>query len=135
MRWQCRVPWPVLPCGADLTEELLIGDDGLVEPQLKGVLGVQRGECAAQADHGGVLGGSHEQVLAAGTGRHRVDRREHPLLRQVAAIFGHPDITGDYLLDLADWARHAGQNLDSAVFVKASPGESASTVRATVAAA
>jgi putative ABC transport system permease protein len=54
---------------------------------------------------------------------------------RIAAIFDHPDLTGDYLLDQADWARHAGQNLDSAVFLKVTAGESASTVRATVTAA
>jgi putative ABC transport system permease protein len=54
---------------------------------------------------------------------------------RIAAIFDHPDLTGDYLLDQAGWARHAGQNLDSAVFIKVAAGESASTVRAAVAAA
>jgi putative ABC transport system permease protein len=54
---------------------------------------------------------------------------------RIAAIFDHPDLTGDYLLDQAGWARHAGQNLDSAVFIKVAAGKSASTVRATVAAA
>jgi putative ABC transport system permease protein len=54
---------------------------------------------------------------------------------RVAAIFSNPDITGDYLLDQDGWARHAGQNLDSAVFIKVAPGESASTVRTAVAAA
>lgn len=51
---------------------------------------------------------------------------------RVAAIFDHPDITGDYLLDQADWDRHAGQNLDSAVFIRIAAGGSARTVRAAV---
>jgi putative ABC transport system permease protein len=51
---------------------------------------------------------------------------------RVAAIFGHPDITGDYLLDQAGWDPHAGQNLDSAVFIQVAPGSSVSTVRAAV---
>src|SRR5215472_137562 len=54
---------------------------------------------------------------------------------RVAAIFGHPDITGDYLLDQAGWAPHAGQNLDSAVFIQVADGSSASTVHAAVATA
>jgi hypothetical protein len=51
---------------------------------------------------------------------------------RVAAIFGHPDITGDYLLDQAGWDPHAGQNLDSAVFIRVAAGNLASTVRAAV---
>jgi len=54
---------------------------------------------------------------------------------RVAAVFDRPDITGDYLLDQADWVPHAGQDLDSAVFIKIAAGESASTVRAAVTAA
>ncbi len=54
---------------------------------------------------------------------------------RIAAIFDHSDLTGDYLLDQAGWARHAGQNLDSAVFIKVAAGESVDTVRATVTAA
>jgi putative ABC transport system permease protein len=54
---------------------------------------------------------------------------------RVAAIFGHPDITGDYLLDQAGWDAHAGQNLDSAVFIRIAAGNPASTVRAAVATA
>jgi putative ABC transport system permease protein len=54
---------------------------------------------------------------------------------RITAIFDHPDLTGDYLLDQAGWARHAGQNLDSAVFIKVAAGESVGTVRATVTAA
>jgi putative ABC transport system permease protein len=51
---------------------------------------------------------------------------------RVAAIFDHPDITGDYLLDQAGWDPHAGQNLDSAVFIKVAARSSASAVRAAV---
>src|SRR6266567_1113604 len=45
----------------------------------------------------------------------------HARLR-VAAIFGHPDITGDYLFAAAGWAPHAGQALDSMVLIKLKPG-------------
>jgi putative ABC transport system permease protein len=51
---------------------------------------------------------------------------------RVAAIFGHPDITGDYLLDQSGWAPHAGQNLDSAVFIQVAAGSPVSAVRAAV---
>jgi len=54
---------------------------------------------------------------------------------RVAAIFGHPDITGDYLLNQAGWDPHAGQNLDSAVFIRVAPGSSAAAMRAAVATA
>jgi putative ABC transport system permease protein len=54
---------------------------------------------------------------------------------RVAAIFDHPGITGDYLLDQAGWGPHAGQNLDSAIFIRVAAGNSASTVRAAVATA
>lgn len=54
---------------------------------------------------------------------------------RVAAVFDRPEITGDYLLDQAGWAPHAGQDLDSAVFIKVAAGGSASTVRAAIAAA
>jgi hypothetical protein len=54
--------------GADLAKELLVRRGRLVEQQLKRVLAVQRGERAAQADDGGMLGGVHQQVLAAGAG-------------------------------------------------------------------
>jgi putative ABC transport system permease protein len=54
---------------------------------------------------------------------------------RIAAIFDHPDITGDYLLDQAGWVPHAGQNLDSAVFIKVAASSSASVVRAAIATA
>jgi putative ABC transport system permease protein len=51
---------------------------------------------------------------------------------RVAAIIDHPDIAGDYLLDRAGWTPHAGQDLDSAVFIKVATGRPISTVRAAV---
>jgi putative ABC transport system permease protein len=51
---------------------------------------------------------------------------------RVAAVFDHPDITGDYLLDQAGWTPHAGQDLDSAVFIKVAAGHPIRTVRAAV---
>ena len=58
----------------------------------------------------------------------------HARLR-VAAIFGHPDITGDYLFAAAGWAPHAGQALDSMVLIKLKPGAAPGPVRAAVTAA
>jgi putative ABC transport system permease protein len=54
---------------------------------------------------------------------------------RVAAIFDHPDITGDYLFAAAGWAPHAGQPLDSMVLIKLKPGASAGAARAAVTAA
>jgi putative ABC transport system permease protein len=54
---------------------------------------------------------------------------------RVVAIFTHPDVTGDYLLDAAAWARHAGQNMDSAVFIRTTTGRPLEAVRAAVTAA
>jgi putative ABC transport system permease protein len=51
---------------------------------------------------------------------------------RVAAVFDHPDITGDYLLDQAGWTPHAGQDLDSAVLIKVAAGHPINTVRAAV---
>jgi putative ABC transport system permease protein len=58
----------------------------------------------------------------------------HTRLR-VAAIFGHPDITGDYLFAAAGWAPHAGQALDSMVLIKLKPGAALGPARAAVTAA
>ena len=58
----------------------------------------------------------------------------HARLR-VAAIFGHPDITGDYLFAAAGWAPHAGQALDSMVLIKLKPGAAPGPARAAVTAA
>jgi putative ABC transport system permease protein len=58
----------------------------------------------------------------------------HARLR-VAAIFGHPDITGDYLFSAAGWAPHAGQALDSMVLIKLKPGAALGPARAAVTAA
>ena len=51
---------------------------------------------------------------------------------RVTAIFDHPDITGDYLVDQAGWAPHAGQLLDSAVFIRVAVGNSVSAVHPAV---
>ncbi|MGH3119471.1 MAG: ABC transporter permease [Streptosporangiaceae bacterium] len=58
----------------------------------------------------------------------------HARLR-VAAIFGHPDITGDYLFAAAGWAPHAGQALDSMVLIKLKPGAAPGAAGAAVTAA
>ncbi|MGH3161146.1 MAG: ABC transporter permease, partial [Streptosporangiaceae bacterium] len=58
----------------------------------------------------------------------------HARLR-VAAIFSHPDITGDYLFAAAGWAPHAGQALDSMVLIKLKPGAAPGPARAAVTAA
>ena len=58
----------------------------------------------------------------------------HARLR-VAAIFDHPDITGDYLFAAAGWAPHAGQALDSMVLIKLKPGAALGPARAAVTAA
>jgi len=54
---------------------------------------------------------------------------------RVAAIFDHPDITGDYLFAAAGWAPHAGQPLDSMVLIKLKPGAGLGAARAAVTAA
>ena len=51
---------------------------------------------------------------------------------RVAAIFDHPDITGDYLFTPAGWAPHSGQPLDSMVLIKLKPGASPASARAEV---
>jgi len=54
---------------------------------------------------------------------------------RVAAIFDHPDVTGDYLFAAAGWAPHATQPLDSMVLLKLKPGASPGPARAAVTAA
>jgi putative ABC transport system permease protein len=54
---------------------------------------------------------------------------------RVAAIFDHPDLTGDYLLDAASWSRHAGQVLDAAILIRTAAGHSIEAVRSAVTAA
>src|SRR6266571_1937841 len=49
---------------------------------------------------------------------------------RVAAIFDHPDITGDYLFAAAGWAPHAGQALDSMVLIKLKPAAAPGPARA-----
>lgn len=58
-----------------------------------------------------------------------------PAVLRVAAIFDHPELTGDYLLDAAGWARHAGQILDSGIFIRTAAGSSLDAVRIAVTAA
>src|SRR5439155_4824819 len=54
---------------------------------------------------------------------------------RVAAIFHHPDVTGDYLFPVAGWAPHATQPLDSMVLLKLKPGAAPGPARAAVTAA
>jgi putative ABC transport system permease protein len=54
---------------------------------------------------------------------------------RVAAIFDHPDVTGDYLFAAAGWAPHAGQPLDSMVLITLKPGAGLGPARAAVTAA
>ncbi len=54
---------------------------------------------------------------------------------RVAAIFNHPDITGDYLFTEAGWTPHAGQALDSKILIKLKPGTQLASTRAAVTAA
>lgn len=51
---------------------------------------------------------------------------------RVAAIFDHPDITGDYLLANDAWTPHAGQVLDSQVLLTLKPGASLASARTAV---
>ncbi len=54
---------------------------------------------------------------------------------RVAAIFDHPDITGDYLFAAAGWAPHAGQALNSMVLIKLKPSVRLGSAQAAVTAA
>jgi putative ABC transport system permease protein len=51
---------------------------------------------------------------------------------RVAAIFDHPDITGDYLFAKSGWAPHAGQALDAMILLKLKPGVPVASARAAV---
>jgi putative ABC transport system permease protein len=51
---------------------------------------------------------------------------------RVAALFDHPDITGDYLFPQSGWAPHAGQGLDAMILLKLKPGIPVSSARAAV---
>jgi putative ABC transport system permease protein len=51
---------------------------------------------------------------------------------RVAAIFDHPDITGDYLFAQSGWEAHAGQALDAMILVKLKPGAAAAVAQAAV---
>jgi len=54
---------------------------------------------------------------------------------RVAAVFDHPDITGDYLFAAAGWGPHAGQAIDSTILIKLKPGAALARARAEVTAA
>ncbi len=54
---------------------------------------------------------------------------------RVAAIFDHPDVTGDYLFSLSGWRAHAGQALDGTILLKLKPGASLAAAQAAVTAA
>ena len=54
---------------------------------------------------------------------------------RVAAVFDHPDVTGDYLFAAAGWGPHAGQPLDAMVLIKLKPGAALGPARAAVTAA
>ncbi len=54
---------------------------------------------------------------------------------RVAAVFDHPDITGDYVLDQAGWRRHAGQVLDSQILLDLRPGADLASAQSAVTAA
>jgi SAM-dependent methyltransferase len=71
----------------DLAEELGVGGGlvGLVQQELEGLLGVEGAEGAAELGGGAVFVGRHQQLVAAGAGRHRVDGRVDALLGQLAA--------------------------------------------------
>jgi putative ABC transport system permease protein len=51
---------------------------------------------------------------------------------RIAAIFAHPDITGDYLLATAGWRPHAGQALDSSVLIRLKAGYQLASAQAAV---
>ncbi|HEX5304426.1 MAG TPA: ABC transporter permease [Streptosporangiaceae bacterium] len=51
---------------------------------------------------------------------------------RIAAVFGHPEITGDYLLAQSGWEAHAGQALDAMILLELKPGASAASAQAAV---
>jgi putative ABC transport system permease protein len=53
----------------------------------------------------------------------------------VAAIYSHPDITGDYLLTAAGWAPHTDQAVVSKILVKLRPGTDVAAAKDDIAAA
>jgi len=53
----------------------------------------------------------------------------------VAAIYSHPDITGDYLLTAAGWARHTDQAVVSKILVKLRPGTDVAAAKDAITAA
>jgi SAM-dependent methyltransferase len=70
----------------DLAEELRVGGGlvSLVQQELEGLLGLEGAESAAEVGGGPVFAGRHQQLVAAGAGRQRVDGRVDPLLGQLA---------------------------------------------------
>jgi hypothetical protein len=71
----------------DLAEELGVGGGlvGLVQQELEGLLGLEGAERTAELGGRPVFVGGHQQLVAAGAGRHRVDGRVDALLGQLAA--------------------------------------------------
>jgi putative ABC transport system permease protein len=53
----------------------------------------------------------------------------------VAAIYSHPDITGDYVLAASGWAPHNGQAVISKIMVKVRPGVDVAATKAAIKAA
>ncbi len=53
----------------------------------------------------------------------------------VAAIFGRPDITGDYLFSAAGWLPHVDQSVDTQIMLKLRPGADLASTKAAVRAA
>jgi SAM-dependent methyltransferase len=71
----------------DLAEELGVGGRlvGLVQQELERLLGIEGAEGAAELGGRAVFVGRHQQLVAAGAGRQRVDGRVDALLGQLAA--------------------------------------------------
>lgn len=53
----------------------------------------------------------------------------------VAAIYSHPEITGDYLVSAAGWTPHNGQAVISKIMVKLRPGTNVATAKTAIEAA
>ena len=122
----------------------------LLDGQAQTIAAVDPGRIGSVLDLGvtaGSLGavgpGSFAVSTAAAAGQHwRVGSRVPVVYPdgtraqlRVAAIFDHPDITGDYLFAAAGWAPHATQPLDSMVLVTLKPGAGLGPARAAVTAA
>src|ERR1700741_1922213 len=85
--WAERTGWVISAGLLDLAEEFRVGGGvpGLVQQELHGLLGVEAAERAAQRANGPVLVRSHDQLVAAGAGGHRVDGGKDAPLGQVTA--------------------------------------------------